>query len=215
MSCLPKLSRICLVHPERWSSLNDEIRRTDLILSTTPEEVKDKCKTVCETVIKTALISANIKTEEESENLDMQALKTLICSALELSQSEAKLIKSELTYLAEIRNHSGLSGHGRSLQRQQEIRDSVSERENERLLEIADSVLADIIVRFEIAFPLNNNFLKRSDNYDQWLDVAYGKIPILDTEYVASDILYGLDEVAYKDGLRQFEDSTNQEDRAS
>ncbi len=211
MSCLPNLSSITLIHPQRWSSLETEIRRVDLVLSTAPEEIRDKCKTLCETVMKTIIISALVATEQECEAMNMDGLKTLVCRALALEDEDLVVTKAEILFLTRARNRSGMAGHGRSLQRQGELRGVVDERGNERLLGMTDTLLGNLIHQFEKKFPLAQESPGRNNDYDIYLDAVFGKLIINDTEYVASDILYEVDPIAYEEGLRQFSESQSEQ----
>lgn len=203
MSSMPNLSNCVLRHPERWAGLTDETRRIELVISTAPEEVKDKCKTLCESVLKTMLVSSSVKTEPECESADMNALKTWSCELLELSESDAKIVKAEVTYLYEGRNRDGIGGHGRSLQRQREIRDEVDERENERYLSVCDSLLADLIYRFERRFPVTAKNARNKD-FDESLDSMHGPFDILTETYSASEIVYGLSPDIYQAALNEY-----------
>lgn len=204
MSCLPSLSNCVLRHPERWAGLTDEIRRIDLVLTTSPEEVKDKCKTLCESVIKTMLVASGTKTEEECEYADMNGLKNWTCAFLILEDRDEKVVKAEITYLYESRNNAGTGGHGRSLQRQREIRERVDERENERYLSVTDSLLSDLVNRYEKQYPGEEQEELRDERYDEWLDEAYGSFNILEASYAASEVLYRVDPTAYAEGFEQY-----------
>ncbi len=141
----------------------------------------------------------------------MDGLKALVCTTLQLEDEDLLVTKAEISFLTRARNRSGVAGHGRSLQRQNELRDAVDKRENERLLGMTDILLGNLIHQFERKFPLSKNNLVRNSEYDTYLDTAFGRLVISDTEYVASDILYEFDPIAYEDGLRQFGDIQNDE----
>lgn len=201
MSSVPKLYAISY---GRWQGLGDEVRRLDLVVNTTPDEVTDKCKTLCEMVLKSILVFAGAKTDDECDSIDMEGLKMLVCQTLSLDSAEADLIKAEITFLARSRNTRGTAGHGRSLQRLRELRELANEKDNERILGIADSLLPYLIDKFETQYPEPEKTLERDSSYDTYLDIAFGKIKIYDMEYPASDVLHELDPVAYATGFKDF-----------
>jgi len=197
MSNLPSLSNCVLRHPERWSGLSDEVRRIELVITTAPEEIKDKCKTLCDTVLKTMLISSGTKTELECDHSDMNNLKAWSSELLELNQRDGKLVKAEITFLYEGRNSGGISGHGRSLQRQHEIRSGVNDRENERYLSVCDSLLSDLIYRFEAKYP-TVSVNDRNQEFDASIDSDCGPFSVLSETYTASEVLYNLSPDIYR-----------------
>lgn len=208
MSSMPKLHAVSY---GRWQGLAAEVRRMDLALSTTPDEVMDKCKTLCEMVLKSILVFAGSKTDDECDSMNMENLKALVCQTLSLTDAEKDLVKAEITFLVRSRNALGTAGHSRSLQRQLQIRELVNEKDNERALSVADSLLPHLIDRFEVEYP-EPETLERNDNFDTHLDGAFGKIKIYDTDYAASDVLHELDPVAYTAGLSEFAESSNERD---
>jgi len=206
MSSLTRLSIIALKYPSRWSSITNEISRIDLALATTKEEVSDKCKTLCETVLKTVLVITETKTEEECESLGMEALKSLACDLLKLAEADKKLFNAEITYLQNVRNNDGTGGHGRSLQRQEEIRSSINENELDHLISLTDSLVATIVHRFEEKFPsakVGSSF-KNDANYESFIDSQNKATMINGVRYAASEILYSTDPTAYASGLAEF-----------
>ncbi len=206
MSSLTGLSIIALKYPDRWGAITNEISRIDLALATTKEEVSDKCKTLCETVLKTVLVITKTKTEEECESLGMEALKPLVCNLLKLAEADKKLFNAEITYLQNTRNNDGTGGHGRSLQRQAEIRSSINENELDHLISLTDSLVTTIVHRFEEKFPSAEagNRLKNDANYENFIDSQHEATVINGVHYAASEILYSTDPTAYATGLAEF-----------
>jgi hypothetical protein len=216
MSCLPNLNRIAGLHSLRWGGLAEEIRRTDLALTTTPEEVIDKCKTICESVLKSILVEQKIKSEDETEKIDMEGLKVLLLEHLPFEEVDRNLIRSEIDFIVRLRNQSGVGGHGRSLQRQTELRLQIDPKRNERALLTVDSLLTFLIQFFEDTYPINDSN-ERFEVYDEYLDTTYDPVDIEGLQYTASEIVSNTNPEWYKKAATEFiinqeeqsEDNTN------
>lgn len=198
------MPRLSVMPYGRWSALATEIRRIDLVLNTTPDEVPDKCKTLCEIVLKSILVFSKAKTDDECDSMTMENLKELVCQTLSLTDAEKDLVKAEILFLARSRNVRGTAGHGRSLQRQQEIRDSANEKDNDRFLSVSDSLIPFLIETFEAQYPEPHEKLERSESFDAYLDSEFGTIQIYDAHYPASDVLHEVDPLGYELGLKSF-----------
>lgn len=206
---LPRLVKIITDHPKRWSGLQDEIRRFDLALATAPDEIPDKCKTLAEIVLKTILVDSGEKTDVECDSMDMEGLKVCVCQKLSLISTEDLLIKAELTYINSTRNDFGVTGHGRSLLRQSEIRNNVDPQKNEHLMQLVDNLLTQIILVYEQKFPAADNPLEPNDKYDEEINSTNDKIVINGIEYLPSEVLFNVDPDTYRSGLAEYNAEDN------
>lgn len=203
MSCLPNLNKIAGQHSERWGALGSEIRRVDLILNTAPEEIPDKCKTLCESILKSILIDQKLKTEEDTEAINMEGLKALVLEHLPLEETDKSIIRAQIDFIVTRRNNSGVGGHGRSIQRQSQLRSEVCTRDVEYVLAITDSLTSFIVDFFEEKFPVKNDS-ERFGLYDEFLDSTYEIVNIEGNEFSPSEIMFYANPAGYKKAAQDF-----------
>ena len=187
----------------RWTALLGEIRRLDLINSTQPEQVCDKCKTTAETILKSILSYSGVFSEVNVDVLDMPKLINEVLGTLKVSTYEEKILRAQLTFLMEVRNTHGTAGHGRSLLEQVRIREEVDEALNERIIHVADACFSSIIEIFEQTFPTQEILGSYDENLDfntsyddQYEEIILGKL-----SFKASFVLFSCDPVAYSQAI--------------
>jgi hypothetical protein len=212
MSTLGFTKNVCEKYP-RWTSLIEEIRRLDLINSTQPEQVCDKCKTTAETILKSILNYSGTFSEVDADKLEMPKLISEVLTILVALPHEEKVLRSQLTFLSEVRNSHGTAGHGRGLATQAKIREEVDESLNERIIRMADSTFAALIGIFEQKFPMSKSPVSYEENeeFNVYYDEANGGPVILgDFELIlrASEVLYKCDPIAYQLAANEFRSNT-------
>lgn len=200
MSCLPSLDNIAFRYSSRWEQLAEEIKRVELVIQLSPEEVCDKCKNLCESVMKEILANIHGFTDEQLDGMGLTDLMPQITDVLNFDDIEKKLVNSEVTYLYEVRNSFGTAGHGRRLGLQADIRSGVDADKNTRILSVTDSLLTTLVTIFEGQFPEAESVtFTRKPYIDAYLDDNFGSISIGEEDYYASEILYGLNPEEYSE----------------
>jgi|GEM_PF-6536729 hypothetical protein len=197
----------------RWTLLSEEIRRLDLINSTQPEQVCDKCKTTAETILKSILSYSDTFSEIEADLFDMPKLINEVLGMLELSAQEEKILRSQLTFLMEVRNSHGTAGHGRGLSTQTRIREEVDEALNERIIRIADTCFSSLIEVFEQKFSAREYSLSYDENeeFNTFYDEGHANVILDELIFKASFVLFNCDPIAYKLAVAEFKSNTETE----
>jgi hypothetical protein len=212
MSTLSFTKAVCERY-SRWTLLLEEIRRFDLVNVTQPEQICDKCKTTAETILKSVLGFVDTFSAEEVDGFQMPKLITEVLQILSVSESEDRLLRSQLVFLTEVRNSHGTAGHGRALEAQTKIRNEVDHALNERIIRTADSCYSSIIELFEgkfqkIEVPVN---YEEYDDFNDYFDEAREDIISGSIIIKPSFALYICDPKAYKLAVAEFKSNTETE----
>lgn len=194
--------------------MQQQIETIEVALSNNPSLVFDLAKALVETTCKTILNDRKLSYSNDS---DVQQLFKLTIENLQLLPSDqsgarntrqglekaARGLLQAVQGLTELRNEQGMASHGKD----------AYARPLETIHALLVAQAADTIIHF--LYSVHRNYHRdlttarltytQHPNFNDYVDDLHGVIQIFDGEYRPSEVLFEMDEQAYRAGLAEYQ----------
>ncbi len=198
-----------------WKTLEEYIDRIeknkDIDFSMAIENAKALIESICKEICKA-------KNKELSNNKNMNSLmKTAFAALNDPLEDSMKQISTSLTNIAEhvgiLRNKHGTISHGKTSDEIEKRNDGMGDFTRTFFISAVDTVSCLLINIFETqklkkTEPKEIEYHDNEDFNTAW-DEVYGDFEMGKYNYMASEILYYVDKMAYKDEVIDFKGTEN------
>lgn len=202
---MEKLKKIIEKHGQ-WSELTMYTERIETHIHTDFSQALENAKALLESISKEI---CTLKEVEITPNSSINnVLKKAFIAIGYTSSSLVTQISSALAtigqQMGELRNEIGATSHGKFLEELKERNNKVDELTKEFLIDTTEIVACFLIRTFENENPRLKSETAESklvysenEDFNEFLDYAYGEFVMGDYSYTASEILYHVDHPAY------------------
>jgi len=202
---MEKLKKIIEKH-RQWSELTMYTERIETYIHTDFSQALENAKALLESISKEI---CTLKEVEITPNSSINnVLKKAFIAIGYTSSSLVTQISSALAtigqQMGELRNEIGATSHGRFLEELKERNNKVDELTKEFLIDTTEIVACFLIRTFENENPRlkgetveSKLVYSENEDFNEFLDYAYGEFVMGDYSYTASEILYHVDHPAY------------------
>jgi hypothetical protein len=201
----------------RWKDLEIYPTRIEAFLDNDFISAIENGKALIETICKT-ILDEQKESYEKNETINKLVSKTLFALGIFAKGQISKFgsgIVTALHNLGELRNKIGDTAHGKSLL---EIRKNKIEALSAGFLINSVELLACFLIEYyEFEFPTHKEKKERKyedfQTFNEYLDETYGNIQVADYKYLASEILFAVDETAYDFEFQKYLSEPNDTNR--
>lgn len=207
--------RTLIEQHSRWQPLEEYIQRIEAFIQSDFSISIENSKSLLESIAKE--ICSNQGQSFEETDSPAKLLKLAFgCIGIQsttISPQIAVALSTIGQFVGELRNEIGTISHGRTMDELQSKKDILDEITREFLLNSTEIISCFLIQFFEWKFPPTKTtsperipILLYSDcnDFNEYLDENYGEFAIGALSYSASEILFHVDNQAYKSEYKEF-----------
>lgn len=202
---MEKLKKIIEKHGQ-WSELTIYTERIETHIHTDFSQALENAKALLESISKEICTLKGIEISPDSSI--NKVLKKAFIAIGYTSSSLVTQISSALAtigqQMGELRNEIGATSHGKFLEELKERNNKVNELTKEFLIDTTEIVACFLIRTFENENPRLKSetvesklMYSENEDFNEFLDYAYGEFAMGDYSYTASEILYHVDYPVY------------------
>ncbi len=201
----------------RWSPISEYIVRIETYIDSDFSFALGNAKELLETIGKEICDCKGIPlTATSSVNgVIKSAFSALGYTNSGLIHQVSSALATIAQQVGELRNDT--TGHGGTLEELQERNEKIDVLTREIVIGAVEIVGCLLIKAFEAENPRSRQALSTTvayqdaQDFNEFWDGLYGEFPMGDYSFVASDILYNMDEAAYMEAYKEFKESQEPE----
>jgi hypothetical protein len=200
----------------RWAILSTYADRIDAHISTDFSHAIENAKALLETIGKEICSSKGVPLEATASinSVLKKAFSTIGYTGSDMVSQISTALATIGQQIGELRNEIGTTAHGKSLEELRVRNDKVDEFTKELLIDTTITIAAFLIRAFENQTPriptqTSEPIILYTDNdaFNESWDDSYGEFEMGDYSFPASEILYHVDNKAYKFELTSYREN--------
>ena len=202
----------------RWQAYDDYIKRIELNIDSDFPACVEISKSLLEGIAK-KICEERGQPFEREDNVGKLVKLAFGCIGYDKAHAEIQKIGTALVTIGHnmgtLRNAIGPTAHGVTPEEIEERKSSIKKSSSDFLMASTEMVCCFLIQAFETEFPRKIeseqlSALEAYEDFNEFWDEQYGEFVMGDYAFLASEVLYHMDPVAYKTELTAYKASQNE-----